>query len=104
MLAVPQNMGFLACALPIESYSLCRVLFYAEQRGMAQQEAFHFQQVVPPIDQHICGIIFTSPATSRSLASTAQGACRAFWCRPLHITPLPDRRMACRYRLELCRV
>jgi hypothetical protein len=23
MLAVPQNMGFLACALPIESYSLC---------------------------------------------------------------------------------
>ena len=22
MLAVPQNMGFLACALPIESYSL----------------------------------------------------------------------------------
>ena len=23
MLAVPQNMGFLACALPIESYSFC---------------------------------------------------------------------------------
>jgi hypothetical protein len=23
MLAVPQNMGFLACALPIESYSSC---------------------------------------------------------------------------------
>ena len=28
MLAVPQNMGFLACALPIESYSLCAHLCY----------------------------------------------------------------------------
>src|SRR2546422_179592 len=45
-----------------------------------------------------------SPATSRSLASTEQGECSAFWCRPLRITPLPDRRMACRSRLELCRV
>jgi hypothetical protein len=28
MLAVPQNMGFLACALPIESYSLCNIHGY----------------------------------------------------------------------------
>ena len=41
MLAVPQNMGFLACALPIESYSLCRHPDYADEHRRDHVDQYH---------------------------------------------------------------